>query len=1008
MLRAALVRASVGAGVTVIVGGEAGIGKSRVVEQFADDARSGGARVMGGACIEFSGRGVPFAPFVEAIRSLVRSVEPARLPALLGGRRNALGRLLPELEDRTSARDGADGGRGEQARLFESVLTVIERSSRSNPTVLVIEDIQWADDDTRDLLAFLLRHLRAARVLAVLSLRTDELETGGPLLEFVAELEREDWVERLDLAPFDRARMGQFIGSRLAGKAPAELIDEVLARTGGNPFFAEHLLAMFASGTDSPSLPPHLRDVLAARLARLDRAVLEIVRAVAAAGPQADEEMLRDALGATPRALTTHLRIAIDDGILVMVDAADGSGGYKFRHALMQEAAYAQLLRGERRALHAAFGEQLLRRRTDGRHVDDAALAVQLDRADMFDRAVPAYIAAGRQAEQANAFGLAWRQYDRALALWDRAGGFDNPGGPDRAGVMQRAAECALLTGAHDRAVELGRAALAALGRSEVVDPIRLGLFHDRLRWYLWEGGDRAAAGDAVADALRVIPAEPPSAARARVLAHAAGVRMETGDLRAAMELADESITMARRVGAPAEEALASGILGWCQAVSGSVDVGIDTLRHGLSIAVQLGGPEGIALGHASLAALLDRIGRTQASLDSALDGFAVVQELGVSRTYGGALLGLAAKASFDLGRWTEAAAIADQGLDLDPVGQAAVELHLARARIDLNQGRSPDAARHLAQARALWLLSGQPIRYGPALLAGEADLAFHERRLDDVRAAVDACPVFLAEDRPVDPALGWLAATALRAEADAAVPARARQDPVQTATATTRATAIRGLIARASAVPTTAADARRGVMLALCEAEAQRVLGVVEPSAWATVADGWEHHHRPLPAAYARFRLAEALLATHGSRSDAAAALRAAHATTVALGARPLQSDTELLARHARIELAIGPTEASGAIAPSPEDDYGLTDRETEVIRLVASGWSNQEIADALFITRKTASVHVSNILGKFGVRNRVEAAAVAHRLGFSPGVPVAIDEPMPPATASERPATP
>ncbi len=983
-LNAALVRASAGAGVTVIIGGEAGIGKSRVLERFTDDARAGGAHVLGGACIEFSGRGVPFAPFVEAIRSLVRSVEPARLPALLGRGRQALGRLLPELEDRTSAPHDADGGRGEQARLFESVLTVIERSSRSKPTVLVIEDIQWADDDTRDLLAFLLRHLRGARVLAVLSLRTDDMETGGPLLEFVAELEREDWVERLDLAPFDPTRMGQFIRSRLAGKAPAELIDEVLARTGGNPFFAEHILAMLASGADSPSLPPHLRDVLAARLAHLDRAVLEIVRAVAAAGPQADEEMLRHALGVTPRALTAGLRAAIDDGILVMVDAADGSGGYRFRHALMQEAAYAQLLRGERKALHAAFGERLIRRRADGRRVDDSALAVQLDRAELFDRAVPAYIVAGQHAEQANAFGLARRQYERALALWDRAGAFDLPDALDRSGVMQRAAECALLTGAHDRAVELGRDALANLERSEGVDPIRLGLSHDRLRWYLWEAGDHAAAGDAVADALRVIPAEPPSSARARVLAHAAGVRMESGDLRAAMDFAGASITMARRVGAPADDALASGILGWCQAVSGSVDVGIDTLRHGLAIAVRLGGPEGIALGHASLAALLDRIGRTEASLDSALDGYAVVHELGVSRTYGGALLGLAAKASFDLGRWSQAASIADRGLDLDPVGLAAVELHLARARIDLNEGRSPDAARHLRLARELWLLSGQPVRYGPALLAGEADLAYHERRLDDVRAAADACVVFLADDRPVDPALGWLAATALRAEADEAAFARARQDPGQVATAAARAAAIRGLIERASGVAATAADARRGVMLALCEAEGQRVLGIAEPSAWAAVAEGWEHHHRPLPAAYARFRLAEALLATRETRSDAAPALREAHDSTVALGARPLQADIELLARHARIELA---TDATSVIAPSPADDYGLTERETEVIRLVASGWSNQEIADALFITRKTASVHVSNILGKFGVRNRVEAAAIAHRLGFPPG---------------------
>lgn len=261
-LKAAFARASAGTGATVVVGGEAGIGKSRLLARFSDDIQSGDSRVLSGACIEFSGRGVPFAPFVEAMRTLVRSVEPARLPALLGPGRRALGRLLPELEDRSTASGDPGADRGEQARLFEVVLTVLERISRSSPTVLVIEDIQWADDDTRDLLSFLLRHLRNANVLTVLSLRTDELDPDGTLLEFVAELEREDWVERLELGPLTRPEMGRFVTSRLAGSAPGDLVDDVLARTGGNPFFAEHLMAVLASGGAPGELPPHLRDVL--------------------------------------------------------------------------------------------------------------------------------------------------------------------------------------------------------------------------------------------------------------------------------------------------------------------------------------------------------------------------------------------------------------------------------------------------------------------------------------------------------------------------------------------------------------------------------------------------------------------------------------------------------------------------------------------------------------------------------------------------------------------------
>lgn len=693
--------------------------------------------------------------------------------------------------------------------------------------------------------------------------------------------------------------------------------------------------------------------------------------------------MLGDALGMSPREVTAGLRTAIDDGLFNMVDTADGSGGYAFRHALLREAAYAQLLRAERTALHAAFAEHLAARRVDGRRVDDAEFAFQLDRAEALDRALPIYIEAGEQAERAYAFGLARRQYERALDLWDRIAPSDGMMRVDRPWVLQRAAECALLTGSHDRAIELGREALAALERMARVDPARLGLFHDRLRWYLWEAGQHEAAAAAVADALRLTPTEPPSAARARVLAHAAGLRMESGDVGAAAELAEQAIGVAKVAGAPSEEALASGILGWCQAVSGQVDAGIETFRHGLAIAVELARPEGIALGHASLAALLDRVGRSDMSLAAALDGYAVVRELGVSRTYGGGLLGHAAKALFDLGRWREAAEAADEGLDLDPVGRGAVELHLARALIDVNQGQSREAKAHLTRARELWDIGGRPATHGPALLAGEAELAYLEGRLDDVHAAVDAGVEYVADDRPVDPALGHVAAIGLRAAADEAVVARSRHDAAAQAAAIARASAVGALVERSMSVPATVADVRHDVMIRLCRAEGRRAIGSADPSGWAAVATRWDGHHRPLPAAYARFRLAEALLATQGSRTEAGAALRSARDATAALGAGPLQAEIERLAGHARIDLS------DDATAQSPIDAFGLTERESEVIRLVASGWSNQQIADALFITRKTASVHVSNILAKFGVRNRVEAAAIAHRLGLEADKP-------------------
>ena len=223
-----------------------------------------------GACLEFGGVGVPFVPFVEAFRSLSRSVEPVRLPALLGPGRRGLARLLPELAERPiETADGPEFDRHAQARLFETILGVIERLGRSTPVALIIEDLQWADEDTRDLLAFLVRHLRRAHVLMVLSVRTDDLDLHDSTVRFLGELERDDGVARLELPTLGRDELGAMLSTRYGGPLPADLLDDVLDRSGGNPFYAEQLLAMVQVG--ATELPPQLRDVLLARLAELSR-----------------------------------------------------------------------------------------------------------------------------------------------------------------------------------------------------------------------------------------------------------------------------------------------------------------------------------------------------------------------------------------------------------------------------------------------------------------------------------------------------------------------------------------------------------------------------------------------------------------------------------------------------------------------------------------------------------------------------------------------------------------
>jgi DNA-binding CsgD family transcriptional regulator/tetratricopeptide (TPR) repeat protein len=974
-----------GRGRTVVIGGEAGIGKTRLVATVADAARSRSGIVLAGACLPASSGAVPYSAFVEWLRALTRSVEPGRLAPLLGPGRAEIGRLLPELAGSDRSPADRDADRTGPGRLFEAVLAVVERLARRSLIVLVVEDVQWADPGSQGLLTFLSRNLRDASVVIVMTVRTDELEGGSRSMRWLAELDRDAWVDRIELEPLTRQQIIAMVRAISDTRVNGEALGAIIRRSGGNPFFVEQLTAASVDG--GSRLPPRLRDVLVARLAELPPATRDVLRGAAAAGRRVDDAVLAAVLDMPPDAIAAALRPALESEILVAVDdQEDGAGGYAFRHALLAEVAYATLLVGERARLHAAFASELERRREiGGVPVTAAELAFHWVAAREEGRAIPALMAAGESAERVYAFGEALRHYETALEMWDRTG--VTPVGVDRVGLLQRAAECAVLSGAYGRAVELGKDAIVTAELGDMTgarqDPARIGALHDRLRWFLWESGDRLAAEAATDQALRLTPASPPSATRARVVGQAAGVRLFSRDPVGAADLARDAVEAARAAHAPSEEAFALGILGWAEAVTGDVDAGITTYRQALSLAERLGGVEGIALGHTNLAALLDQVGRSEESLAAAIEGFGIAERLGVARTYGGGLLGDAAKALFDLGRWDEAAAMTDQGLDLDPVGPAAVWLHINRARVDTNRGDLDAAEAHVDQASELIGPAGDA-RYRVSLMAAVVELAAARGRLPVVRAVLDQALEAIGSGEPGDPALSGLMWLGLRAEADASVAARTRGDVTKVAAIGERVTTI---ASRAAAAGTSgfAGLAYLAAIFELCALEIDRARALAIDDRWAVNASTWESLGRPHLAAYGHYRTAEAILGRRGDRSEAATALRSAHAIATRLGATPLRLDIEQLARQARIEVR----QESGGPETEGPDPLGLTDREAEVIRLVAAGRSNQQIADELFITRKTASVHVSNILGKLGVANRVEAAAIAHRLGLGPDGP-------------------
>src|SRR6266511_1621090 len=334
-LEAAYAYAGAGEPVTLCVGGEAGVGKTRLVARFAGQVRGRGGRVLLGGCIELGEGSLPYAPVVEALRGLGRGLEPAALDELVGPGRPLLARLLPELgqrEESTSA--GLTVGSSAQARLFEAFLALLERLADRSPTVLVVEDLHWADRSSLDLLTFLVRNLRAG-LLLVLTYRTDELHRRHPLRPFLAGLDRSGRAERLEV----------ILGTR----PDAELVEQIYRRSEGNAFFAEELLATtHQGGGNGRSLPPSLENVLLSRVQVLPEDAQATLRVVATASGRVEHELLA-AVSELPEAdLLAALRAAVAHFVF---DAAAATETYAFRHALTQEALYAELLPGDRARL---------------------------------------------------------------------------------------------------------------------------------------------------------------------------------------------------------------------------------------------------------------------------------------------------------------------------------------------------------------------------------------------------------------------------------------------------------------------------------------------------------------------------------------------------------------------------------------------------------------------------------------------------------------------------------
>ena len=976
----ALDRVLAGDPVTVLVGGEAGVGKSRLVHELATSARSAGARVLGGGCAELDGTGIPFAPLVDMLRALARDVTREDLDALLGSARTEIGRLVPELDD--VAPEIAASQR-EPARLLELILGVIGRLAADRPLVLVFEDVQWADRSTLDLIGLLVAGAAGRRLLLVFTVRSDELHRSHPFRRMAGHWDQQRAVQRLELDRLDARGVAEQMQAILGERPDGELVDFVSERSEGIPLFVEELLeAVRQSGVDHDYLPPSLRDVLLARVVRLSESAQHVLGVASAAGRWVPEELLAAVAGLSEADLSAALRDAVEHQLLV-VDPA--GRGYGFRHALARAAIHDDLLPGERARLHKAYAETLERgTELAGSGLDVASmLAHHWWAAHDLPRALPASVQAGHAAAAAAAPAAAQRHFERALELWGQVPDAEARAGIEHPQLLDAAAHAAYLAGAVERALALIDQAVAEADPGRTVEERAMLLV--RRATILGHLGREEESVAVLEQAVGLLPAEPPTQTSAHVLASLATTMVNLDQIERAGEYARRASEAAQAVGATEEQFGAQVTAGYSMAYAGEIEAGMALIEQAGEAARSAGLLFITTRALTYLSDLLLMLGRYEEAVAVVDAGMALAEQAGWARTVGAFMRGNKAEALMRCGRWDEALECSRSGAEA--AGVFAGTLHLVRAELHLLSGRPTEAERDLREVRRQ-VRDTNAAQFALPVAAIEAELARSVRDLDQ---ASDIVLRALAPDSTgQDERYRWpVMSTGMRVEAERVLAAR---DEGRTPSDDgTRAAALRD---DAEAMVTrTPAD--RG-HLALIRAEHARLLGAGEPRAWQEAVEACRAMNEPFPLSYALLRQAETL-SDDGDLVLAAESVREMLELVRWMGAEPLIEEAHALARRARLRIDSDGGDAGSASAGEIADQLqslGLTAREREVLALVAEGRSNREIGDELVISRKTASVHVSNILAKLGVATRVQAAAVAHRRGVSqradaPGAP-------------------
>ena len=953
MLTGAFGAARSGRAAAVLVAGDGGVGKTRLVEELARHARRAGAVVLTGSAVDITDA-PPFWPVLSAIRNAARAEPDTDVATLL---RQWLTRL-PQA-------GGAGPDAGPPVVLLDLLHQLVVDLAERRPVLLVVDDLQWADRSTRDLVAYLVANLVREPVLVLVTFRTDSPRRTPDLDVALAELRRLRKVTTLDVAPLPR----DVLAALVADWAPdrPELPALVWQRSAGNAFIAEETVRAVLGG-DAHGLPSTLREIVLSRIALLSPAAQQVVRALATGVGPLRHRLLADVLDLEPATLLAAVREAMVHGA-VRVD--DSGEGYLLRHGLLAEVVAADLLPGERIELHRRTALAL------GRDGDPTTPAPPPGSPTTGTRPTtrrgpcrplppprgprrpctptPRRTGTGCAPRSSSTGRAPIREVCAGRTAWT-----GRRGRPRSRGTTTRPSRCS------SGSSTIPRPAQAC--RRRCSSPARAGRS-------LRPGGSGTPSG-----ATGPLPRCCPTAARTpsvRRCSPATGPRSCTR-----WTSRRRAPSPSRRSSSPAGPGRTPSRPG-CWPCSGSARPSSTTPRPGRRRSTM---PWRSRSGRVSrrpsarrylrrAELLTGPLNRLVEGVAYARDGVERMRALGLARTCGVALLTHAANALFRLGRWDEAERVVAQTWELGPTGAAALDVRLARCRITLGRGRLDEAAADLEAVELLSRSTSGPRQRIPLLVLFAALELWRRDPARALRHAEDG--LALAEAGAGDIwSLAPLVWHGTRAWADLVAAGGPAPAPAQV-------DRLRRHCAELSLRATTTVPAVRAVVDAfalMCMAETARAEHRCVPEVWERAAGMWERHQQPYPAAYALLRHAEALLERSPRSTAAADVLRAAEGAARQLGAQPLLDDVADLAGRARVPLTeAGPPPPVAPAALTPLDD--LTGRELEVLVELAKGFTNREIGRRLYISEKTVGVHLTRIFHKIGVHSRVQASAVLQR---------------------------